>query len=171
MQAKIIGNKPERLSIPVINTETAEIEVGVPVVFAANGTDDGVAVCLPASKTAAYADTLFAGIVVEKNLPIVLPKTGKAQVYGVCPTSRICRQTRAATTDSFSTAPAIAIGDIFLVNTVVNALSRSAAGAASQAPGRIHAFQTVASAAGVASNATDTRTLVTSNIKTFIRGC
>lgn len=171
MQGKRIGNKPESLEIPVINGETSEVEPGTPVCFKFDATDDGIEVVLPATAGAAKADTLLAGIVVEKNLPITLPKTGLAQVYGYCRVTKIVRQTRAATTDSFASYVAVAIGDRFVVNTIANAMSRSDAGVAGIAPGRVIAAETLASGASSASSTSITVTAITGTMKTFLRLC
>jgi hypothetical protein len=160
---------PESNLLVVTNGESAEIAIGTPVCYAMDGTDNGSKVVLPSTGGVAKAHSLVAGIVVEKNLPIKLPKSGVVQVAGYCPYAKIVRQTRAATTDSWASNTAVAIGDLLVVDTLVNALNRTAAGAASAFYAGFMAAETLASVASSASSTSETRTAVTSSIKTFIR--
>ncbi len=171
MQTKTLLGRgtPETRAIVVTNGESAEITIGTPVCFAMDGTDNGSKVVLPSTGAAAKAHTLVAGIISEKNLPTKLPKSGLVQTYGYCPTTKLVRQTRAATTDSWASAVAVAIGDALVVDTVANALARTAAGAASAYLAAFVAAESLASAASSASSTSETRTAVTTSIKTFLR--
>lgn len=166
---RFTGDTPEKKIIQVKNDESAQIAVGTPVAFVMDGTDDGFAVVLPATAAAAKATTLLAGIVIQDPLPTALPKIGLAQIYGLCENANVLRQTRAATTDSFASAPAVAVGDKMVVETAYNCVSRSAAGAQSDVMAGIAAAQTLASLASSASNATDTRLAITTTMKVFLR--
>ncbi len=159
----------ETLCEIVYNGETSQLDLGTPVCYAGDGTDDGSKVVLPSTQGATKAHTLVAGIVSEKNIGTTLPKTGLVQKKGYCPYTKLVRATRAATTDSWASQVAIAVGDVLVVDTVANALSRTAAGAASAYLAAFVAMQSLASAASAASTTSETRTAITSAIKTFLR--
>lgn len=153
----------------IVNGESSSITVGTPVCYAMDGTDDGSKVVLPATQGATKAHTLVAGIVSEKNLGTTLPKIGLVQRRGYCPVTKLVRATRAATTDSFASQVAVAVGDVLVVDTVANALSRTTAGAASAYFAGFVAGESLASVASAASTTSETRTAITSSIKTFLR--
>lgn len=171
MQTKTLLGRgtPETRLITVTNGESSEIPIGTPVCYAMDGTDNGSKVVLPSTGGVAKAHSLVAGIVVEKNLPTKLPKSGVLQVAGYCPYVKLLRQTRAATTDSWQSNTGVAIGDILVVDTLVNALNRTAAGAATGFFAAFVAAETVASAASAASTTSETRTAITTSIKAFLR--
>ena len=121
MRFKLVGNKADTGMIVVKNPSTTiAIPAGAPLFFAFNGTDDGLAVinAYTAGSTAGLLNG-FAGVAVE-GVPIAggsLPNTMESQVYGFCQTVRVVRQIRATSTDSFSSASAVSVGDILTVDT------------------------------------------------------
>lgn len=168
-QTVLVTDKADTTKRIVRLDESSEIAVGTPVCYVFDGTDDGLAVVLPSSAAAAKAHTLFAGIIVDNALGTDLPKLGRVLVSGLCRTTKVMLQTRAASTDSFASYSAGAVGDALVVNTVANALLRTAAGAASAYAPIAVLGETYASGASSASATSDTRTLISSSLKTFIR--
>jgi hypothetical protein len=162
------GDKPDTVVINVKNDESTALETGELVVYAMDGTDDGLAVEKPSSSSAAMATTFFAGVVKDR-LPADGTKMGTAQIHGFCRRARIVRQTRAASTDSFASFVALALGDRLIIDTVNNAFSRSDAGAQSAAQAFAVMAETIASAASSASATSDTRTAITAWAKVFLR--
>jgi hypothetical protein len=168
-QSQLITDKAQNTKEIVRNDESATIPVGTPVAYVFDATDDGLAVVLPSTAGAAKAHTLFAGIVVDNALPTDLPKLGRVLRHGLCRVTKVMMQTRAASTDSFASYSAGAVGDVLVVNTVANCLLRTAAGAASAYQPIAILGETYASGASSASATSDTRTLISSSLKTFIR--
>lgn len=165
--SKIPKDKPERIYIMVQNDESsAAISAGVPVAFAMDGTDDGVDVVKLPSSTAAKATSFFAGITPKA---IANGRRGLAQVFGPITALTVSRQTRAASSDSYASAAAIAIGDVLVLETVAGNASRSAAGAQAANLPFLVAIGTAASIASAASTTSDESTSVTSSIAAFVR--
>lgn len=169
MQMKSVSSfKPETQTAVVQNAEaSSSIAKGEPCCFVYNGTNDGVAVVTPATGTGAKATSLFAGI--AQNA-IVAGQQGLVTRIGLNRYTKVLRQTRAATTDTWASFPAIAVGDLLVVDTVNNALSRNAAGASSGFLAFAMAAETAASATTLASSGTGaSSTAVFSYIKTHLR--
>lgn len=165
--SQIPKDKPERYFVMVQNDEaSADIAAGVPVAFAMDGTDDGHDVVTLPSSTAAKATSFFAGIT-----PKAIPngERGLAQCYGIVNTLTITRATRAASTDSYASAAAVAIGDRLALETVAGNATRSDAGVQNVFAPFLVAVGTVASAASSASTASDTSIATTNSIKAFVR--
>jgi len=159
-------DKAEKFFVFVRNDEaSATISRGEPCCLIMDGTRDGFDVVSANSGAAAKATTLFAGIVAENMLA---GKVGQAQVFGFVTAIKVVRQTRAASTDSWASFPAVAVGDVLNVETVANGASRSAAGGAG-AMGNIIAGETLASATTLASGASGAGLALTANIKGFVR--
>lgn len=115
MRFKQVGNKYDAAMIVAKNNSaTITIPAGAPVYYSFNGTDDGLAVLNANAAGTAGNLQLFAGVT-----PVAIPPGGfqEVQVYGFCQTLRVIRQVRATSTDSFSTASAISVGDILTVRT------------------------------------------------------
>lgn len=112
------AGKPEGVTHAVKNAEAVTIPAGTPVVYAMNGTDDGLAVILPSSAGSTKMQTFVAGVTVKDILP---GRLGEIQVYGFNRKSLIFRGTRAASTDSWPTFAAAANAITLGINTAMNA--------------------------------------------------
>lgn len=167
MHGPLIGKKPNRESVKVRNAEvSAQIPLGTPVFLALNGTEDGFAVIRPSTASANSVGDFFSGIL-ERALDA--GEVGSSVVYGFCLKALFSQQTRAASTDNFASAPAVAIGDLLTVDTLVNCVTVEAAQPAGEQPYFMKAAQTIASADSIASTSSDTRLAVTQYLKVFIR--
>ena len=178
MRIKQVGNKADRLCVTVKNAESSStIYAGTPVALVANGTDDGLAVVLPATSTAAKLAGFQYGVAIQD---ITAGKVGEVCVFGVC-NVKLTLQTRANTSggSSFSTADTVALGALLTINSAANAFSTIAntvAYASTDAlslsnyeAARGAIFQSVASAAGIATATSETRLTITQSVKAFIR--
>ena len=160
------AKSPHSVDIFVNNPGSAALPHGEPVNFIMNGTNDGRNVQNANSGGAAGAHTLFAGVVLEA---IPANEGRRVRAAGFVNELLLLTATRAASTDSYASAAAVAIGDVLNIDTNGNGFSRSAAGAATADPGAFIAAQTLASVASAASTTSDTSTRRTSLIKAFIR--
>lgn len=162
------GNKPDRMLVGAKNIESsASIPVGSPVMLAFTGTDDGIGVVLP-SGSAAKAHSYFFGVA---SKTMAVNEIAECQVYGFCQNIVLLRQTRAASTDAFSSnSDGFLTGTLLNVDTVNNAFSTSGGTQAKSAflPFAILAAS-VASWASSASATSDTRTALTVSGKAFLR--
>lgn len=160
-------DRPERTFILVGNGEASgSLPAKEPVCFVMNGTKDGLNVVKAVTGAAAKATTLFAGVLLKS---LAQGDVQPSLVYGMVDDVVLVRATRAASTASYASAPAVAIGDILNVATLGNGLSRSAAGAASANLAFAVAGETLASIASAASTTSDTSTRKTTAAKVFIR--
>lgn len=145
---------------------TKTIEAGTPVCFTLSGTDDGGLVENPSSSPSVAVGTqLLAGVSTREY---EAGETGEFVVYGFVNKLRLVRGTRAASTDSYASSPAIAVGDHMNLETVADGVSRATAAAS----GVLHPFvalETKASSASGASTTSDTSTARTDTIKAFVR--
>lgn len=117
------GGKPEDVTHVVKNAENVTIRAGVPVVYAFNGTDDGLAVVLPSSSTATNVTQLTAGLVVKDISP---GKLGEVQVYGFFRKGLIARATRAATNGNWGSMASLNLGSALGIDTTLNGLGSAA---------------------------------------------
>lgn len=104
------------------------LALGVPVVLAFNGTDDGLAVVLPATAGAAKTTVFACGVVVSPN-GIVAGQLGDVQVYGLCLQAKIMVGTRSATDAvwaSYASGAAAGILEMETVNNMFTQLGSSA---------------------------------------------
>lgn len=168
MRFKQVGNKADTVFIVVRNADANDIPMGAPVFFTMNGTNDGVDV-IDATSAAGAKQEFFAGIA-----GTIIPQNsfGECQVFGLCQNTRVVTITRAASTDSYNSVTAIVVGDVMQINTLtsVDAVSRSAAGAATAILPNIIAAQAYTSTASQSSSFdTTSRTAITTYLKTFIR--
>lgn len=162
-------DKPEKVYVAIKNNESSTVANGTPVCWAMTGTDDGVLTELPNTTSAAKAQALLAGVVAKLD-GIKSNEFGVAQVYGFCLNTVVIRQTRAASTDSFATAAAVALGDVFQVTTVGNGMQRTGAGASALHMHYCVAAESAASIAGVASTTSNSSLFLTApTLKTFLR--
>ena len=164
---KLTKDKPERVILQVKNAESSSaIPLGTPVVLNLNGTNDGLEVVLPASAAAQVNSAVF-GVSTEE---IAAGKYGEVQCFGFCRQVVMRRLTRAASTDSWASTASQAVGVLFDVDTVNNAVSVGAAsvGATDFLPWGILA-ESLPAIASSASATSDTRTAITTYVKAFLR--
>lgn len=168
MRIKQVGNKADTAFIVVRNSLSRDIPLGAPVFFTMNGTNDGLDV-IDANGAAGAKQEFLAGIAAG-----IIPanQIGEAQVFGICQNTRVVTITRAASTDTYNSVTAIVVGDVMAINTLTlaDAISRSAAGAATAAIPNIVAAQAYTSTASQSSSFdTTSRTAITTFLKTFLR--
>lgn len=170
MRYQTLGDKAPFIDDFVRNSETTALVPGTPVIMEVDGTEDGLSVELPASGSATLSRLFPAGIVTDT---INAGRVGNVRRYGFIDATYICR-TRAATSDSFSTYAALAVGVVFSIHTVMNALSVQAETVATNAavtlsqPNFVLA-EAVASHIGLATATSLTLTYSTSQAKVFVR--
>lgn len=144
------GNKSEKAWINVRNDESsASLPKGEPCCLVMDGTEDGLAAVKAVTGTGTKCTTLFGGI---PNEAIPPGQIGEAQVYGIISGVKIIRRVRASSGSgtgdhAWPTSPAIALGDIMVVETVNNGITNSAAGAIAANMAPIVAAQATASLA------------------------
>ncbi len=167
MKYQTLGDKPNFLDVNVRNDEaSATLTRGQPVCYAIDATEDGLAVVLPATALAATAQSLFAGVLLQD---LTTNRIGNARVFGVAPYTIVTRATRAASSDSWSSSQSIAKGVLLSIDTINNALLVGASvGASGYLPAALLA-QTIASMAASATATSDSRTVITAAVKTFLR--
>jgi hypothetical protein len=165
---KTVGNKRDIMAVVVRNNSGGTIAAGTPVALEFSGTNDGLDVVLPSS-SAAKADVGGFGVVLNA---IADQQFGEAQVFGFCQSISLLRQTRAATTDAFSSNSdgISAVPGVLCIDTVNNAFSTT--GGTLAKSGFLPFAVLVASIASWASSASatsDTRTAITVAAKAFLR--
>jgi len=112
--------KAEDIVHAVKNAELVTIPAGTPVVYAFNGTDDGLAVILPSSSTAAKIGAFAAGITVKAIEP---GRLGEVQVYGFNRKTLLARATRANSTSDWPTMGSAVIGTTMGIDSTVNGIN------------------------------------------------
>lgn len=168
MRFKQVGNKADAVSIVVRNSGATDIPLGAPVFFTMNGTNDGLDII--GANAAAGAKQGFCGGIALAVIPA--GANGEAQVYGICLNTRVVTITRPASTDTYNSVTAIVVGDVMAINTLsgADAISRSAAGAATALIPNIVAAQAYTSTASQSSSFdTTSRTAITTMLRTFLR--
>ncbi len=160
MRMKVNGNKRDIVAVVIKNAEaSATIPLGAPVCLAFNGTDDGLAVVLPATAADVGQSTGAFGASLGTYAVGVV---GEAQVFGMCPNIKLMR-TRAASSDTFA---AIAAYVPIKAESVNNSFQTVATNGAS-------AFIPVGfvaiSIAAVATTAASTQTMTTQMATGFLR--
>lgn len=160
-------DRPRRTTEHYTSAETSKtIPAGGVACFILDGTNDGATVeCPSSSPSVAVGTQLIAGVALRAVPPYGI---GEFAVNGFVNDLRVIRGTRAASTDSYASSPAIAVGDHLDLNTVGDGVSRATAAAS----GALHPFiamETVASSASAASTTSDTSTARVDTIKAFIR--
>jgi len=165
MRYQTLGNKPNFIAIRVRNTSATAMTAGQPVAFEPSDTSaDGLAVQLPADSNAG-ATAFFAGVLTSA---LAVNAYGEAIVYGVVDAA-VTINTRAATTDSWTSRAAIAAYQILAVDTVNNAFLTAASMASSAFLPNFVVIEAVASQAASASTTANALTVVTSKLKVFVR--
>jgi len=168
MQWQLLNKiSPEKVFIFVGNAEaSAALPAGEPICFVMNGTRDGFDVVKAVTGTATKATSLFAGVPIKE---IASSGKGTTQVFGFIENLLYTQLSRAASTDSYASGVAVAIGELLQVSTAPNGFLRSGAGAVSAFLPFAVACETKASAASSASTTSDTSTRVTLSLKAFLR--
>jgi hypothetical protein len=144
---------------------SASIAKGDTVIFTMDGTRDGKDVVLPTT-AGLKSHSLVAGVAEEAA---AAGEKVRLKARGVVNTLNIMLMTRAATTDNWATYPAVALYDVFNIDTVGGYPRRSAAAAQTVHPAAIVALGTLASGATQASTTSNTSLVSTATIKAFVR--
>ena len=167
MQSGLNRNRPQRNTVSYQSSETSvTIPAGSPACFTMSGTTDGGVVEAPeSSPSVAVGTQLIAGVALKDVAP---GEVGEFCVQGFIQELRVIRGTRGASTDSYASSPAIAVGDHLNLETVANGVSRATA-AASGALWPFVALESVASSASAASTTSDTSTSRVDTLKGFVR--
>lgn len=160
MRLPTLGAKYQTTVVQVKNADTVAIPNGTPVCFTFNGTDDGLAVVLPATGGTAKTSNLFAGVVEfsgSTSLPV--GSVGDAFFFGMVTNARLLLVTRSATSAVWPSYAAIAVGDALAVETVNNCFTDLATGAQTAFGVMAVAGAVIASATTQSSNSTVTNSL------------
>ena len=132
-----------------------------------DGTDDGYSVHNASDSTAGKATPFLAGV--RSKLALSAGEVGQVQIRGFIDNLKLIRATRAASTDTYATSPAITIGQDLLVDTVGDGFGGGAAGAATAELPAIAAIGTLASIASSASTTSDSGLQRTALIDAYLR--
>ena len=157
-------DRPWRARVSLMNGEASStIPRGAPVVLKSS---DLGQVVLPATGGVTQAHSLFAGIATN-----AAPAGAPVEIVagGYCFQARFVNRTRAASTDSYASVPARAVGDLLTIDTVNNAIAYSTVGAASLGVNPLVMVQSIASIASAASATSDTGTVQTQMVKVWVR--
>jgi hypothetical protein len=181
MRTKLIeSNKPEKYIHSVRNVDTspqgATIAVGSPLILNLSnvpqpptyqnglpaGFEDGLQVVLPATAGAANAAEFFYGVAAG---PIVFNQLGETLVHGVC-MAAVFRQSRANTTSPWTAQVSAPGFGLTLGPDVVNNCFATVTAASAGVAFQVDDLKAVASSA---SNAGDTRLVLTQLSRAFVR--
>jgi hypothetical protein len=121
---------------------------------------------LPSSVGVTQAHSLFAGIAVSAASP---GQSVEVIVAGYVATVKLHVRTRAASTDSYASVAARAVGNLLTIDTVNNCLAYSTVGAASLGLNPAVLMETLASVVSAASTTSDTGLVQTQNVKVWVR--
>ncbi len=169
MRLGILGyNKPEKIYIAFKNNEATTVVLGQPMSYVLNGTEDGILTELPNTVSAGKGQGTLAGVCGTLG-GVTAGAYGLLQVYGFNTATKIVRQARTASTVTFETAAAIAVGEPFQVTSIGNGMTRQGAVATAIHMHYCVAGEAVASLDSIATTTSETRLQVTSTIKTFLR--
>lgn len=169
MRIKTIGNKGDSALIVVRNADTASMPIGTPVIFAMNGTNDGLDVVLPATAGASKVQAMLCGIIATPG-GVAVNTTGEVVAYGLHTATVLTRQTRSASTVSWASEASIASYVQLQPETVANGMQTVGGTVAASAfiPYGI-LVQSLASYSSSASSTADTRTAITAAVRAFFR--
>lgn len=163
-----VGNKADHITMRIKSAETTlTIPKGTPVCLAVNGTDDGLAVVLPATAGAAKANSFAFGVALSDHVP---NDYANAMMFGIVPYALVTRMTRAATTDSWTSSASVPIGELLALDTLNNAflLESASLGSNNFLPFALLAAALVSQSAS-ASATSDTRTAILVGARAFVR--
>jgi len=160
MQGPLLGRTPQQHIERYWSGDVNNIPNGVPVFMAANGTDDGKSVQLPSTAITANANNgMCVGIASAQGLQYAPIDTID---FGPVYNALIVLQTRSASSVSFASWAAIAVGDVLSVDSNNNGLARSSSGGQYPYAPQFQALQAFASGTTQASNFSATYTYSTS---------
>jgi hypothetical protein len=164
---QVPGNTADRAFINGKNVESSAIAKGVPVILRASTSDDGLAVVLPSTAGAAKTLSLFYGVTSDI---MNAGDYGDLCAFGVCPYVLVARATRAASSDSWTSSASIASYAALNIDTVNNKFGvfSASAGASAFIPFAI-LLDSIASFAASATATTDSRTVLTTSVRAFLR--
>lgn len=172
MRIKFDGNKRDNVLVVVQNGEaTATMQLGQPVMYNLSSTAsaqlDGLSVVNP-STLGTIGYQLSAGVLATANLAV--NQYGESIVYGYSQSTLVLLQSRATSTDSWSSAAAMASA-LLLVPDFNSNVWKTLANVAAQSSPQVILLDAVASAATKASNvvAADTRIVSTVLARAFVR--
>ncbi len=174
-----LGDKPDFITSHVRNAEaSATITRGTPVILAYNGTDDGFAVVLPSSSTAAKIQAFYFGVATDD---ILAGAIGRVQRNGFCRYVKLRVRTRANTSggSSWSTVDTQLIAAVLTIDSVNNCFVSSPATRAMASSDAQTASEFLLNAgalaeskdslAGVATSTADSLTVSTTSAKAMLR--
>ncbi len=174
MRTKIVngaGGLGEHIFLTGKNAEaSATIKKGQPAILALNGTDDGFAVVLPSTAGAAKSNAFYFGVSVEP-VPSGTPVGVNAdyQAYGYIPYVIVSVVTRASTATTFPSYTSYAEGAVLTIDTVNNCFAPAAATDATNVYAYAVLVDSLASGASSDSATSDTRTVITTSARAFLR--
>lgn len=176
MRFQTLGNKPTFVSDFAKNGEaSASITFGQPVVLKFNATDDGLAVVLPSSSSAAKANAFFYGVAMETLTP---GQIGNAVRSGYCRYAILLRQSRTSASTDWVSEVSQDIGVHLTLDTVNNCFVTTVSSGTTATNAivsqsnnlvRVMLANTLASYASSGSATTDTRVLNTVAVAVYIR--
>jgi hypothetical protein len=152
MKMQTLGNKPQQLRKLFFNTDTVAIKAGAPVVLNASATTKLGFGAKSIESLAAAEQGFFFGLAGQET---AVGAYGES-VFGYVQYSRTVLRSRAASTDTWASVAAGALGDVYSLVTAagVQGISRSAAGSAITNPQIIKSLEALASIASAASSVT-----------------
>lgn len=168
MNNPLIGNKADHVRVNVKSAEaSASIPRGTPLSLVLNGTDDGLAVVLPATNAAAKANSGAFGVALAD---IAAGQYGESMIFGIVPYALITRMTRAASSDSWTSSASLAAGVLLALDTINNAflVASASLGSNNFLPFALLA-ESIGSNAASATATSDSRTAITVGKRAFAR--
>lgn len=167
MRFKQVGPKADSVMMNVKNGDTVSIPRGTPVALIMNATDDGLAVCLPATAGAQKSGTMQMGVCLE-TLPV--GALGDAIVYGIAPYAIITRATRAASSNSWSASAVVTDAWVLALDTLNNAFLPQASSLLTNTfvPAAV-LVDTLGTVSASATATSDTRTALTTSARVFVK--
>lgn len=166
MRFQTLGNKPAFVSNTVLNGESANaFAAGNLAILKLGGTSDGLAVVLPATAGAAKSNVYQYGIALEAA---IAGTHFSIQQFGYCRNVTLRRATRAASSDSWTSAASMETNHYLVPETLGNGVS---SGGTTSGAGivAIMLAESVAAFAASASATSDTRTMITQSVKAILR--
>ena len=163
------GNKADHIRINAKNEDTVVIPQGTPVSLMLNGTDDGLAVALPATNGAAKAQSAFLGVTVDTP-SMAVNQVGTVICFGIVPYALLTVMTRSASSASWSSSASVGVDELLAIDTANNAflLASASLGSNNFLPFAVLAGS-IASYAASASATSDTRTAIVVGARVFVR--
>lgn len=169
MRLQTMGDKANFIGLDVKAAEA--IKQGQITCLEVDGTDDGLSVALPSTANAHHAYAYAFGVA---RADIASGNIGEVVCFGFCRKVMVRKNTRAASSDSWSSQSAVSAHQILLIDTVNNCLSASGTeDTGSVAPANYLPFAVLvdswASQAGSASTTSNSNTAITALVQAFLR--